>query len=203
MIAALLLAGAVAFPAPGAYTYEIDTPSGKTFRTTVAIARAADGITTHESFGVPATATTDQHFDSSLHELTFAANQTGRTLTITFAQSQALYRVAGKTIELALDAPDCLLVSDNILTSLVMLPSVVLATGAVDCTFVLSTAVQLEKGYVLDAPRNARPARAAPDDASIAIDVNGLHETVWYDRKTLIPDYIDFGEAVGDAVLIR
>lgn len=203
MIASLLLVGAVAFPALGTYTYEIDTPAGKTFRTTVAIARAADGIATHESFGVPSMATTDQRFDSSLHELTFNANQTGRSLTITFAQSQALYRIAGKTVSLALDAPDCLLVSDNILTSLVMLPSVVLATGAVDCTFVLSTAVQLEKGYVLDAPPKAHPTRAAPDDASVAIDVNGLHETIWYDRKTLIPDYIDFGETVGDAFLIR
>ncbi len=204
MIAAFLLVAATVFPAGGTYTYEIETPAGAQYSTTVVITPSADGVRTHEAFGVPATATTEQRFDSGLHELTFAAQQNGRgALTIAFAQSEATYSINGKTLQLDLDAPDCLLVFDNILTSVVMLPSVILSTGASDCTYVLSTAVQAEKGYVLDVPPNAHPAQAAATDASITMDINGVHETVWYDPKTLIPDFIDFGEEVGDAVLVR
>jgi hypothetical protein len=205
MIAAIVLAAVTAFPASGTYTYAIKTAAGKTYSTTIVIASGRDGVTTREAFGAPTpTATTEQHFDSGLHEVSFTARQTGRDLlTITFAESVATYSIGGHTYKLELDAPDCLLVADNVLTSDVMLPSVIRATGAIDCTYVLSTAVQMKKGYVLDAPPKAHPSQAAPGDASIAIDVNGLHQTIWYDAKTLIPDYIDFGEDVGEAVLIR
>jgi len=205
VIAILLLAVATTFPAGGSYTYEIETPSGTQYSTTVVITPTRNGVTTHEAFGAPTpTATTEQRFDSGLHELTFAAQQTGgNSLTITFAQSQAVYSIAGRTHLLVLDAPDCLLVADNVLTSMVMLPSVILATGATDCTYVLSTAVQSEKGYVLDTAPDVHPPQAAAGDASITMDRSGLHEIVWYDPKTLIPDYIDFGAGVGDAVLVR
>jgi hypothetical protein len=204
VIAAVVLAAATAFPASGTYAYAIKTAAGKTYSTTIAIASGPNGVTTHELFGPAPTATTEQHFDSALHEVSFAAQQPGRDpLTISFAQSKAIYSIGGHTHDLALDAPDCLLVADNILTSAVMLPSVIRATGATDCTYVLSTAVQLEKGYVLDAPSKMHPVQAAPGDSSITIDVNGLHETVWYDPKTLIPDFIDFGEDVGSAALVR
>jgi hypothetical protein len=204
MIAAIVLAAATALPASGTYAYAIKTTAGKTYNTTISIASGPDGVTTHELFGPTPVATTEQHFDRNLHELVFAAQQPGRDrLTITFAQSRAVYSIGGYTHALELDAPDCILVADNVLTSAVMLPSVVLASGATDCTYVLSTAVQMEKGYVLDTPPKLHPTQAAPGDASITIDVNGLHETVWYDTKTLIPDYIDFGEDVGNAVLVR
>ena len=204
VIATLVLAATIAFPAAGTYTYEIETPAGAQYSTTVTVTPTKNGVTTHEAFGMPVTASTDQHFDSALHELDFAAKQSGRDpLTIAFAQSQAVYSIAGHTVRLDLDAPDCLLVFDNILTSVVMLPSIVLATGANDCTYVRSTAVQSEKGYVVDTPPSAHPAQAAAADASVTIDINGVHETVWYDTKTLIPDFIDFGESVGDAILVR
>jgi hypothetical protein len=204
MIATLLLAAATVFPAAGTYTYEVETPGGAQYSTTIVITPSADGVTTHEVFGVPVIATTDQRFDSQLHELTFSAQQNGRgALTIAFAHSEATYSIDGKTIRLDLDAPECLLVFDNVLTSVVMLPAVVLATGASDCTYVLSTGVRSEKGYVLDVPPRAHPAQASAADASITMDISGVHETVWYDPKTLIPDFIDFGEEIGDAILVR
>jgi hypothetical protein len=204
VIAALVLAASTALPASGTYAYTIRTVAGQTYNTTISIASGPNGVTTHELFGPSPIAATEQHFDSALHELSFAAQQPGRDkLTITFAQSKALYSIGGHTHELALDAPDCILVADNVLTSAVILPSVLRATGATDCTYVLSTAVQMQKGFVLDTPPQTHPTQAAPNDASVTIDVNGRHETVWYDPKTLIPDYIDFGEGVGNAILVR
>lgn len=205
MIAAIVLAASIALPASGTYTYTITTAAGRHFSTTITVASGPDGVKTDEAFGAPTpVATTEQHFDRGLHERSFTAHQSGRdVLTIDFAQSLAVYTIGNIKRELALDAPDCLLVADNVLTSEVMLPSVILATGAVDCTFVLSTGVQMEKGFVLDTPPSAHPSQAAPGDASIAMDINGLRETIWYDPKTLIPDYIDFGEDVGAAVLVR
>jgi hypothetical protein len=205
MIVSLLLASAITFPASGTYTYKIETAQNALYSTTITIATSRDGVRTHEAFGSPTpSATTDQRFDAGLHELSFSAQQTGRDhLTITFAQSEAVYTIGGHTARLELDAPDCTLVADNVLTSSVMLPAVILATGAYDCTYVLSTGVQYEKGFVLDMLPSARPAQAAAGDASVAIDINGLHETVWYDPKTLIPDFIDFGKDIGYAILVR
>jgi hypothetical protein len=205
VIASLLLAGAVAFPAAGTYAYEIDTPSGRRFHTTVIISQAADGVITHETFGdTNPIATTVQQFDNSLHERSFAAQQVGgNSLTITFSGALAIYRTAGKVLKAPLDDPACVLVEDNVLTSAVMLPAVLRATNAERCTFAYSTSVRTVVAEVVSAAAGTRPARAAPSDASVTIRIGGVTETVWYDPRTLIPDYVDFGAEVGNAVLIR
>ncbi|MGB6986755.1 MAG: hypothetical protein WBD74_12345 [Candidatus Aquilonibacter sp.] len=206
MIASLLVAGAVVFPAAGTYAYEINTPSGRRFHTTVVIARAADGVTTHETFGDTNTiATTAQHFDNSLHERWFAATQvgSGNSLTITFSGALAIYNTGGKVLKAPLKDPACVLVEDNVLTSAVMLPAVLRTTNAEHCTFAYSTSVQTVVADVVNAPAEARPARAAAADASVTVQIGGITETVWYDPRTLIPDYVDFGAEAGYAVLIR
>ena len=199
---AMVLAAGIAYPAAGTYTYEIDTPSGKTYTTTVSIATAAKGVTTHESFGAPeTTATTDQTFDPELHERSFAARQGRNAVTITFSADAAIYHVGSQTIRAPLDVPDCVLVDDNVLTELVMLPAVIRATGASQCTYVVSSRVRSIEGDIVDTPAGSPPARSAKGDAAITVDLEGLHETAWYDPHTLIPDYIDFGANNGFAVL--
>ncbi len=205
MIASLLLAGAIALPAPGTYTYEIDASNGARYSTTVSITREAGGVRTHEAFGAPSViATTDQQFDSDLHERSFSATQlsTGNSITITFSDTTATYRVRGKTFHAPLDDADCVLVEDNILTSAVMLPAVLQAETVPKCVFALSTSVATLNADLISAQLVHSP-RAAPGDAYVAIQIGGIMETVWYDPQTLIPDYVDFGENVGNAVLIR
>lgn len=38
-----------------------------------------------------------------------------------------------------------------------------------------------------------RPKDARPDDLRLKVTIGSVIETLWYDPKTLVPDYIDFG----------
>lgn len=194
MLASLVMAAAVAFPAAGTYTYRVATPNAE-YTSTIVIAPGAGGLATHETFGAPAPiAQTDQQFDGSLQLRSFVASQTGKgTLTIDVSPTLAHYSIDGKTADAAVDHRGCALIEDNILTSSVMLPAVVQATHATQCTFILSTRPQTIDADVVTAPPATRPAQAPARDAAVTIHLASITETVWYDPQTLIPDYMDFG----------
>lgn len=191
----MMLAATVAFPASGSYTYEIDASNGARYTTTITIASTAAGLTTHETFGVPAIATTDQQFDGNLHERSFSATQvsSGNSISIVFSNSTATYHVGGKTLEASLDDADCVLVEDNVLTSAIMLPAV-LQTEPEKCVFVFSTSVAAVSADLISAALTHSP-HAAAGDAYVMAQIGKIVETIWYDPATLIPDYIDFGDA--------
>ncbi|HTV93447.1 MAG TPA: alpha/beta fold hydrolase [Verrucomicrobiae bacterium] len=194
MFAALALA-AVVFPAPGTYLYAVKTTSGASVASNVTIARRTDGLVTHEVLRTTTPlVTTDQRFDAGLREVWYAgANSGGPQVTISIAPSSAQLQVAGNTTTIPLDHPACVLVLDNILTSSVMLPSVVRATGATTCTFVAPNAATTVKATIGTTAPSTRPADAAPSDIAMTLQIAGITETLWYDARTLIPDDIDFG----------
>ncbi|MGC2131575.1 MAG: hypothetical protein WA629_15930 [Candidatus Aquilonibacter sp.] len=193
MLASIVLAAAVVLPTPGTYTYRIATP-GATFTSTIVVALAFDGVWTHETFGAPVPiAQTDQHFDSSLTQRSFAGAQAGRALTIDISDNSAHYSIDGHNADVPLDHPACTLIEDNILTSSLMLPAVVQASQATQCTFVVSTSPKTIVADVITTPPSTHPAQAAASDAAVTIHLASITETVWYDAETLIPDYIDFG----------
>jgi uncharacterized protein len=204
MFASLMLVAAATFPAGGTYTYQIQTPSAA-YTSTVVIAPAFDGIRTHETFGAPAPlAQTDQQFDAGLAQRSFTATQAGKgTLTIAVSPNSAIYSIGGQTTNVALEHPACTLIEDNILTSSVMLPAVVRATGATQCTFLLSTSPHTVVADVATALPATRPPQAAAGDAAVTMHLASITEIVWYDPQTLIPDYMDFGNGASATLTSR
>jgi hypothetical protein len=193
MLASVLMAAAIAYPTGGTYTYQIQTP-GAEFMSTIVIAPDADGVRTHETFGAPTPiAQTDQQFDSGLVQRSFVASQRGKTLTIEVSPTAAHYSIDGHSIDATLDHPICTLIDDNVLTSVVMLPAVERATHATQCTFVVSTAPRTIVGQVFTTAPVTHPPQAPASDLAVTAQVGAITEIVWYDPRTLIPDYIDFG----------
>lgn len=190
----MLIATAAAFPAGGTYTYKVQAPSA-VYTSTVVIVPGPDGVRTRETFGAPAPlAQTDQQFDAGLAQRSFTATQGGKVvLTIDVSPSSAHYSIEGKTTSVALDHPACTLVEDRILTSSVMLPAVVQATHATQCTFLLANGPQVVAAAVVTAPPATRPPQAAARDVAVTIRIASITEVVWYDPQTLVPDYMDFG----------
>ena len=198
----MLVAASVIFPAGGSYTYEISTDAGAHFTTTVIVAPQADGVDTAERFGTPSpTAWTDQEFDADLHPVLWTGSKRGDpdVLTIALTALSADYQIGTTTASLGLDDPACYLVQDNVLTFSVMLPAVIRATGASECTLIVSTGVASMVATISTIPPRPRPERAAADDSSVTITFGKIVETVWYDPRSLIPDYLDYGNA--DAIL--
>lgn len=111
--------------------------------------------------------------------------------------SSAQVSVSGKTTDVPLDQPACVLVLDNSLTSSVMLPSVVRATGATTCAFIVANGATTVKATVGTTAPSTRPADAAASDLAMTVRIEGVTETLWYDPRTLIPDDIDFGNGGG------
>ncbi len=193
MVAAVVVAAAIAYPTGGTYTYQIETPDAA-FMSTIVIAPDADGVRTHETFGAPTPiAETDQQFDTNLVQRSFVASQRGKTLTIEVSPTAAHYSIDGHSVNTALDHPACTLIEDNVLTSVVMLPAVVQATHATRCTFVMSTAPRTIVADVFTTLPATHPPQAAASDLAVTAQIGAITEIVWYDPRTLIPDYIDFG----------
>ncbi|HTU68692.1 MAG TPA: hypothetical protein VMF11_00095 [Candidatus Baltobacteraceae bacterium] len=194
MLVALLLSTVVAFPADGTYTYHLQTPTAQ-FTSAIVITSAPGGGTiTHEAFsGSGLEATTDQRFDAQLHPVSYSGGNIGRPLvTITFSAASAVYDFDGHSGSVALDDSACVLVEDNVLTFSVMLPAVLRATGATQCILLL-TAPRALAATVSDASPPVRPPSVPGGDASATIHFGAVTETIWYDPRTLIPDYLDFG----------
>jgi hypothetical protein len=188
-----VVAAAIAYPTGGTYTYQVQTPDAA-FMSTIVIAPDADGVRTHETFGAPTPiAETDQQFDSDLAQRSFVAAQHGKTLTIEVSPTAAHYSIDGHSVNATLDHPVCTLIDDNVLTSVVMLPAVVQATHATQCTYVLSTAPRTIVADLSTTPPATHPPQAAASDLAVTAQIGAITEIVWYDPQTLIPDYIDFG----------
>ncbi len=195
MLVSVAIAAAVAFPAGGTYTYAIATP-GAAFTSTIVIAPSADGIRTHETFGAASPMVeTDQQFDDDLGERSFVALQNGKTLTIDVSPTEAHYAIEGNSADTALDNPACTLIDDNILTESLMLPAIVQATHATQCTFVVSTSPRTIVADLSTSVPATRPAQVPPSDLAVTVHLGPITEIVWYDPRSLIPDYMDFGHA--------
>ena len=195
MLVSVALAAAIAFPAGGTYTYQIATP-GASFTSTIVIAPSPDGVRTHETFGasVPIVET-DQQFDGDLAERSFVALQNGKLLTIDISPTGAHYAIEGHSADTAFNDPACTLIDDNILTESLMLPAIEQATHATECIYVVSTSPRTILAAVTTSVPATRPAQAAASDLAITVRLGPITEIVWYDPQTLIPDYLDFGNA--------
>jgi hypothetical protein len=195
MLVSVALAAVVAMPAGGTYTYQIATPSAA-FTSTIVVAPSADGVRTHETFGAAAQLVeTDQEFDGDLAQRSFVASQNGKTLTIDVSPTSAHYAIDGNSSDAVLDDSACTLVEDNILTSSLMLPAIEQATHATQCTYVVSTSPRTVLAEVTTAAPATHPPQAAASDLAVTIQFGGVTEIVWYDPTSLIPDYLDFGNA--------
>ncbi|MGD0968083.1 MAG: hypothetical protein ABR949_07320 [Candidatus Aquilonibacter sp.] len=195
MLVSVALAAAVAMPAGGTYTYQIATP-GAAFTSTIVVAPSADGLRTHETFGTAAQLVeTDQQFDGDLAQRSFAASQNGKTLTIDVSPTTAHYAIEGNSADAELGHPACTLIDDNILTESLMLPAIEKATHATQCTYVLSTSPHAIIADVTTTTPAAHPVQAAASDLALTIHFGSVTEIVWYDPTSLIPDYLDFGNA--------
>jgi len=191
MIALLLAATAVISPALGTYTYAVDSLSGKLTSTIVLSARQG-GIETHETLSSP-NVQTDQEFDTQLRQLRYQATQAFTTLTIDVAPKSAVIAFGGNTAKIALDDAKCVLILDDLLTSSVLMPAVVRATDAQQCTLIGASSGQKVVAQIIPKPNAGRPPQAAAGDAVLAVRIGTVTEKIWYDPRTLIPDFLDFG----------
>ena len=195
MLVSVAIAAAIAFPAGGTYTYKIATP-GASFTSTIVIDPSADGVRTHETFSAAGPLVeTDQQFTDDLAERSFVASQNGRVLTIDISATAAHYAIEGHSADTALDDPACTLVDDNILTESLMLPAIERATHATECTYVVSTSPRTIVAAVTTSTPATHPAQAAAGDLALTVHLGLITEIVWYDPQSLIPDYLDFGNA--------
>ena len=200
MLAAIALA-ALMFPAPEKYLYAFKTASGAEIAADVWIYGTSEGIVAHEEMRheVPI-ATSDQHFDSNAGLSWYlGANSSGSQLFIRTARStygpwRARVRVSGKTTDIQIDRPSCLLVLDGGLTSSILLPAMVRATRSTSCTFLVADGATSVDAVIETTAHDARPARAAANDVEMTVSLaGGVTERLWYDPRALVPDYIDLG----------
>ena len=99
MLASIVLAAAVAFPASGTYTYEFDAGTRSLGTSTIVVDVSSQGVVTHESIAVGVVrATTMQQFDPTLRLTHYEAqNAGGPRLTIEItATAAALSRWAAR-----------------------------------------------------------------------------------------------------------
>lgn len=200
MLTAIALA-AVIFPMPGKYMYAVTTVSGAEAADDVWVYATARGIVTHEERRSSAgpISSTDQHFDEALYPNWYVgATDDGAPVYIWPLMSirgptWARLWVAGKRASVPIEYPNCVLVLDSGLTSAVMLPSLVRATDAHRCTFIARSGAVVGAAIDTDIPQT-RPQDAKASDLALTADIGNIKWRLWYDPKTLIPDYIDLGK---------
>ncbi|GAC1387967.1 MAG: hypothetical protein NVSMB31_01180 [Vulcanimicrobiaceae bacterium] len=195
MLAVIALAAALTFPPPGKYLYAVTTASGAETAADVWIYATSQGIVTHEEIrSATPIATTDQYFDEYFHPNWYSgADVRGSQLFIHITRWRARVTASGKTTDVEVDRSRCVLVLDNGLTASVMLPSLVRATGSTFCTFIVASGATTVRATIDTTVPRARPKSAAPNDLAMTVKIGSVTEKLWYDPRTLIPDYIDFG----------
>ncbi|MGB6060081.1 MAG: alpha/beta hydrolase, partial [Candidatus Aquilonibacter sp.] len=194
MLASIVLAAAVAFPASGTYTYEFDAGTRSLGTSTIVVDVSRQGVVTHESIAVGVgRATTMQQFDPTLR-LTHneAQNTGGPRLTIEITATAAALSALGSSAQVALDHPACLLMGDNTATAALMLPFIVRATGVDHCTFLTTNGQKIDATISLATPAT-HPAEVPAGDSALTLALAGTTQIVWYDPHTLVFDRIITG----------
>ncbi len=189
MLLSVLTATAVALPASGTYTYELDAGTRALGTSTIVVDSSSLGVVTQESLAVGAIRATTMHrFDSALRLVHYEAqNAGGPRLTIEITATSATLSAADNAAQVALDHPACLLMGDNTATAALMLPAIVRATGADHCTF-LTTNGQKIDATISTATTVTRPAEVPAGDAGLTLALAGTMQTIWYDPQTLVFD---------------
>ncbi len=194
MLASIVLAAAVAFPASGTYTYEFDAGTRSLGTSTIVVDVSRQGVVTHESIAVGVVrATTMQQFDPTLRLTHYEAQNTGGPrLTIEITATAAALSALGSSAQVALDHPACLLMGDNTATAALMLPFIVRATGVDHCTFLTTNGQKIDATISLATPAT-HPAEVPAGDSALTLALAGTTQIVWYDPHTLVFDRIITG----------
>ena len=194
MLASIVLAAAVAFPASGTYTYEFDAGTRSLGTSTIVVDVSSQGVVTHESIAVGVVrATTMQQFDPTLRLTHYEAqNAGGPRLTIEITATAAALSALGSSAQVALDHPACLLMGDNTATAALMLPFIVRATGVDHCTFLTTNGQKIDATISLATPAT-HPAEVPAGDSALTLALAGTTQIVWYDPHTLVFDRIITG----------
>jgi dienelactone hydrolase len=197
MLPSLLMAAAVALPASGTYTYELDAGTRALGTSTIVVDSSSLGVVTQESLVVAAVrATTTHRFDSALRLVHYEAqNAGGPRLTIEITATSATLSAAGNSAQVALDHPACLLMGDNTITAALMLPAIVRATGVDHCTF-LTTNGQKIDATISSATPATHPSEVPAGDSALTLVIAGTTQTLWYDPQTLVLDRLVSAGAV-------
>lgn len=195
--------------------YAMTRASGAAGAADVSIYVTPQGIVTHEEIksSLPTTIV-DQHFDEYFRSIWYSgANAQGAQIFVRLIRrlrgpSWVEMSAAGKTTNVLIDrsdalidGPSCFLILDRGLSASVVLPALVRSTGATVCSFVDPGTATAVTATIDSTPPRTRPKDARPDDLRLKVTIGSIAETIWYDPKTLIPDYVDFGRD-GSASLV-
>ena len=211
MIATLV--AAVAFAAPGTYTYSAALAGQPVGQWTVAVRNdggqtAIDEKSSANFGGLAVAATATLTLDTNLAPLrydgsysapgqsinvTVAVASGGATVTSPLASAPGLLQLAPGTTHFAIVEP-------GLLSGLFALPAQLNAWKESRVTWISPTSARAQLLVVGTTPPATRPAGVPPKDAVLSID-RPIAVSIWYDPSSFVPDRIDV--PANQAVLTR
>lgn len=123
--------------------------------------------------------------------LSYVADVGGKHLVLTIAGNQAILNGSASSakIEAAAGAP--FLVSDNMAAGFALIPATLAVTGAKQLTLACLCGAFLAVPVTVTGHQAAAAAGVPPGDAALAVGMEGVAATLWYDPRSYVLDRFD------------
>lgn len=197
MIAAPPTTAPIVMPASGTYRYTIfsSASTAPIGHTTVVVTIDDRGASTNEAFVAPtATARTTSSYDARLRLRAYSGANVGMPpLSIRVEGHDAVMKLGSTEQHIAIAHPACAVVADSLMSAMVMLPAVVNASQATDCTFVVPNAGRAVDAAIVAASPAPPSSALGGHDRALVVRIAQTTETIWYDPHTLVPDDLEAG----------
>ena len=200
LLSPALLAVATSAPSPapgllptGTYQYQTTLGSQRVGSSTIVVSRSGGNVEVAESGGLLGQGLVSRRTltAASFSTSSYAADADGKHLVVSFSGNEATLTVSGRSVTIAAPSNAPFLLSDNMAAGFALLPATLHVTGAKELTLacVCGGFAALPVTVADETPE--RPAGVPAGDAVLAVRMQGVVATLWYNPATFVLDRFD------------
>lgn len=200
--AAILLFAATAAPVAGTgvlpngtYRYQMNIGGKPVGSSTIVVSRSGSEIEIGESAALLGQGLVSRRtlIAASFQTLSYGADARGKHFAVNLAGSRATLTVAGQSTKITAPAGAPFVVNDNMAAGFSLIPATLHVARAKGVTLACLCGgfVAVPAPVVQNSETPARPQDVPARDASIAVSLQGMTATLWYDPETFVLQEFD------------